>query len=84
MTFLTMLLFALLIIASGHTIELIRPQLEFGNYNPNEIIFKAFGKLFLSSIGIISIQLAGFTIEKIYIPWLNNGLILTVILERYQ
>lgn len=56
LTFLTMLLFAVLIIASGHTIELVRPTLEFGDFNPNEIIFKAFTKLFLSAIGIISIQ----------------------------
>jgi hypothetical protein len=56
LTFLTMCLFAVFIIGSGHVIQLIKPQLEFGDYNPNTIIIKVFGKLFLSSIGIISIQ----------------------------
>ncbi|RYG13267.1 MAG: ABC transporter permease [Chitinophagaceae bacterium] len=56
LTFLTMFLFAVFIIGSGHVIQFIKPELEFGDYNPNTIIIKFFGKLFLSSIGIISIQ----------------------------
>lgn len=56
LTFLTMALFIILIIATGHGIQILAPKLEFGDYNANEIIFKFFTKLFLSSIGIISIQ----------------------------
>lgn len=56
LTFMTMFLFAVAIIGSGHVIQIVKPQLEFGDYNPNTIIIKFFGKLFLSSIGIISIQ----------------------------
>lgn len=56
LTFITMLLFAVFIVATGHGIQLIQPELAFGNYNPNQLLFKAFSKLFLSAIGIISIQ----------------------------
>jgi hypothetical protein len=56
LTFLTMLLFCLFIITTGHVIEFIKPELEFSQYNPNTIIFKYFTKLFLSVIGIVSIQ----------------------------
>jgi hypothetical protein len=79
LTFLTMLLFALLIIASGHTIELIRPQLEFGDYNPNEIILKAFGKLFLSSIGIISIQFLMNIMWNDFLKPFGIGFFLTIV-----
>ncbi|TCC93420.1 ABC transporter permease [Pedobacter frigiditerrae] len=79
LTFLTMFLFALLIIASGHAIELIRPQLEFGDYNPNELIFKAFGKLFLSSIGIISIQFLMNIMWNDFLKPFGLGFLLTII-----
>jgi hypothetical protein len=79
LTFLTMLLFALFIIASGHIIELIRPQLEFSNYNPNEIIFKAFGKLFLSSIGIISIQFLMNLMWNDFLKPFGLGFLLTIV-----
>ncbi len=56
LTFITMLLFAVFIILTGHGIQLIKSELKFGEYNPNQILFRSFSKLFLSSIGIISIQ----------------------------
>jgi len=56
LTFITMFLFAVFIIGSGHIIQAIKPELEFSDYNPNELILRFFSKLFLSSIGIISIQ----------------------------
>ncbi len=79
LTFITMLLFALLIIASGHAIELIRPQLEFGDYNPNEIIFKSFCKLFLSSIGIISIQFLMNIMWNDFLKPFGLGFLLTIV-----
>ncbi|MEE1946147.1 ABC transporter permease [Pedobacter sp. KR3-3] len=56
LTFLTMALFCVFIIATGHGIQFIKPELRFGDYNPNQYIFKFFTKLFLSTIGIISLQ----------------------------
>lgn len=79
LTFLCMLLFALLIIASGHTIAFIRPQLAYGNYNPNEIIFRAFGKMFLSSLGIISIQFLMNLMWNDFLKPFGLGFLLTII-----
>lgn len=56
LTFITMLLFVIFIVATGHGIQLVKPQLAFSDYNPNQILFRSFSKLFLSAIGIISIQ----------------------------
>lgn len=56
LTFLTMILFSVFILASGPLIEAIKPQLKFSEYDPQQLIFKVFFKLFLSSLGIISIQ----------------------------
>jgi len=78
LTFLTMLLFAVMIIASGHVIELIRPTLEFGDYNPNEFIFKGFAKLFLSSIGIISIQFLMNLMWNDFLKPFGLGFLLTI------
>ncbi|MES2417911.1 MAG: ABC transporter permease [Bacteroidota bacterium] len=78
LTFITMLLFALLIIATGHGIQLIKPQLEFGDYNPNLLIFKFFGKLFLSSIGIISIQFLMNLMWNDFLKPFGIGFLLTI------
>ncbi len=79
LTFLTMLLFACFIITAGHTIELIRPTLEFGDFNPNEIIFKAFAKLFISSIGIISIQFLMNIMWNDFLKPFGLGFLLTIV-----
>lgn len=79
LTFLTMLLFAVLIIVSGHGIELIRPQLEFGNYNPNELVFKFFTKMFLSTIGIISVQFLMNLMWNDFLKPFGLGFLLTIV-----
>lgn len=78
LTFLTMLLFSVLIIGSGHVIELIKPELEFGDFNPNTIIFKFFAKLFLSSIGIISIQFLMNLIWSDFLKPFGIGFLMTI------
>ncbi|MNQ78846.1 ABC-2 family transporter protein [compost metagenome] len=79
LTFLTMLLFAVLIIVSGHTIELIRPQLKFGDFNPSEIIFRSFTKMFLSSIGIISLQFLMNLMWNDFLKPFGLGFLLTIV-----
>ncbi|MCY1529334.1 hypothetical protein D9M68_644710 [compost metagenome] len=73
-----MLLFALFIIGSGHLIQFIKPSLEFGDFNPNTIIIKFFGKLFLSSIGIISIQFLMNLIWTDFLKPFGIGFLLTI------
>lgn len=78
LTFITMFLFVLFIIGSGHLIQFIKPSLEFSDYNPNLIIFKFFSKLFLSSIGIISIQFLMNLIWTDFLKPFGIGFLLTI------
>lgn len=78
LTFITMLLFAVFIILTGHGIQLIKPQLHFSDYNPNEIIFRSFAKLFLSSIGIISIQFLMNLMWNDFLKPFGIGFLLTI------
>jgi hypothetical protein len=78
LTFITMLLFAVFIIATGHGIQLIKPELKFGNFNPNLILIKSFGKLFLSSIGIISIQFLLNLMWNDFLKPFGIGFLLTI------
>ncbi len=78
LTFLTMLLFVGFIIGTGHVIEAIKPELEFSNYNPNNIIFKFFAKLFLSSLGIISIQFLMNLMWNDFLKPFGIGFLLTI------
>ncbi|HTM99622.1 MAG TPA: ABC transporter permease [Pedobacter sp.] len=78
LTFVTMFLFAGFIIGSGHVIEAIKPELKFSDYNPNTIIIKFFGKLFLSSIGIISIQFLMNLIWSDFLKPFGIGFLMTI------
>lgn len=79
LTFLTMFLFSVLIIVSGHAIELIRPQLAFGSFNPNEMVFKSFTKMFLSALGIISLQFLMNLMWNDFLKPFGLGFLLTII-----
>lgn len=79
LTFLTMALFCVFIIASGHVIQFIKPELEFGDFNPNQYIFKFFGKLFLSTIGIISIQFLMNLMWNDFLKPFGIGFLLTIL-----
>jgi len=56
LTGITLLLFSVFILASGPIIQAIKPELKFSEYHAQSLIFRIFFKLFLSSLGIISIQ----------------------------
>jgi hypothetical protein len=78
LTFITMLFFALFIIATAHGIEWIKPELKFSDYNANAIIFRSFTKLFLSSIGIISIQFLMNLMWNDFLKPFGIGFLLTI------
>ena len=78
LTLMTMLLFVVFIIGSGHVIEAIKPTLEFSKYNPNTILFKFFAKLFLSSLGIISIQFLMNLMWNDFLKPFGIGFLLTI------
>lgn len=54
--FICLLLFASLTYAFGHLLQLLVPKYNFNQYNPLNILINSYSKLFLSSLGILSLQ----------------------------
>lgn len=54
--FISVFLFAALTFATGHLLQLLVPKYTFNDYNPLMILAKFYSKLFLASLGILSIQ----------------------------
>ena len=54
--FLSLFLFCSLTFAFGHLLQLLVPKFNFNQYDPSMILIKFYVKLFLSSLGILSIQ----------------------------
>lgn len=51
-----LVLFACLTVASGYILQILVPKYTFNDYNPMLLLFKFYSKLFLSSLGILSVQ----------------------------
>ncbi|MGN7987658.1 ABC transporter permease [Pedobacter sp. 22226] len=49
-------LFAFLTFAFGHLLQALVPKYNFDQYSPINILFSSYAKLFLSSLGILSLQ----------------------------
>ncbi|MCX2433116.1 ABC transporter permease [Pedobacter sp. GR22-10] len=56
MIFICLLLFASLTFAFGHLLQVLVPKYNFSQYNPLHILINSYAKLFLSSLGILSLQ----------------------------
>lgn len=54
--FICLFLFAALTFALGHFLQVLVPKYNFDQYNPLTILISAYAKLFLSSLGILSLQ----------------------------
>ena len=54
--FLCLALFVLFTVGFGNLLGMVRPQLQFGQYSMAGLLAKLYFKLFLSSLGILSIQ----------------------------
>ena len=54
--FLSLLLFGTFTFAFGHLLHFLVPEYSFNQYDPSIILIKFYTKLFLSSLGILSIQ----------------------------
>jgi hypothetical protein len=54
--FICVFLFAALTFATGYLLQLMVPKYTFNDYNPLMILAKFYSKLFLASLGILSIQ----------------------------
>lgn len=56
LVFLTLLLFALFTIGFGNLLGIMKPELKFGDYHMESVLLQIYFKLFLSALGILSIQ----------------------------
>ena len=54
--FVCLFLFAALTYAFGHLLQAIVPKYNFNQYDPSSILINSYTKLFLSSLGILSLQ----------------------------
>ncbi len=54
--FICLFLFAFLTLAFGYLLQVLVPQFTFRDYNPGNLLVRFYFKLFLSSIGILSVQ----------------------------
>lgn len=54
--FICLFLFASLTFAFGYLLQVLVPEYNFNQYNPSSILINSYTKLFLSSLGILSLQ----------------------------
>jgi len=54
--FICLFLFATLTYAFGQLLQVLIPKLNFNQYNPLNILINSYAKLFLASLGILSLQ----------------------------
>jgi hypothetical protein len=54
--FMAMMLFALFTIGFGNLLSLLKPELKFNEYHAEIVLLQVYFKLFLSALGILSIQ----------------------------
>lgn len=53
---LSLMLFALLTVALGNLLGIVKPELKFAEYKGEAILFKVYLKLFLGALGLFSVQ----------------------------
>jgi hypothetical protein len=68
LVFLTLLLFALFTIGFGNLLGILKPELKFADYHMETILLQIYFKLFLSSLGILSIQ---FLLSLLWVDFLK-------------
>ncbi len=71
-------LFASFIVASGHLLNVLNPDLKFNQFNISGILFKLHLKLFLASLGILSIQFLFSLLWADFLKPMGIGFVLTV------
>lgn len=56
LVFMAMMLFALFTIGFGNLLGMLKPEMKFGEYHVEVVLLQVYFKLFLSALGILSIQ----------------------------
>lgn len=78
LVFLCLALFALFNIASGNLLGVLKPELKFGDYDMSKVLLTIYFKLFLSSLGIISVQFLMSLLWSDFLKPMGIGFIGTV------
>ncbi|HUH33171.1 MAG TPA: ABC transporter permease [Daejeonella sp.] len=71
-------LFATFVLLAGQLMSLLTPEFKFDEYNFSAILFKVHFKMFLASLGILSIQFLLSLIWEDFIKPMGIGFVLTV------
>ncbi|RZK40493.1 MAG: ABC transporter permease [Pedobacter sp.] len=73
-----LVLFALITLGSGYLLQLLVPKYTFNDYNPTVILVKFYSKLFLASLGILSVQFVLSLIWSDFLKPMGIGFIGTI------
>ena len=76
--FLCLLLFALFTQGFGNLLGVIKPELKFSEYHLGSLLFRVYLKLFLSSLGILSIQFLLSLLFRDFLKPMGIGFIATI------
>jgi hypothetical protein len=76
--FLCLLLFVLFTIGFGNLLGVLKPALKFSEYNAAGLLAKVYFKLFLSSLGILSIQFLLSLLFRDFLKPMGIGFICTI------
>lgn len=76
--FICLFLFAALTFAFGNLLHVLVPQFNFNEYNPSSILINSYLKLFLSSLGILSLQFIFSLIWSDFLKPMGIGFIGTI------
>jgi lantibiotic transport system permease protein len=71
-------LFATFILASGYLMNILKPELGFSQFDMSGLLFKLHLKLFLASIGILSIQFLFSLLWADFLKPMGIGFLLTI------
>jgi hypothetical protein len=77
--FLCLTLFVLFTIGFGNLLSLVKPELRFDNYHMEDVLAKLYFKLFLSSLGILSIQFLLSLLWSDFLKPMGIGFVATII-----
>ncbi|RNL50282.1 ABC transporter permease [Pedobacter jejuensis] len=76
--FICLLLFALFTFLFGHLLQFLVPEYNFSGYDPSMLLVKFYSKLFLASLGILSIQFILSLIWSDFLKPMGIGFIGTI------
>ena len=77
--FLCLMLFVLFTIGAGNLLGVLKPQLKFADYSMASLLFQLYFKLFLASLGILSIQFLLSLLMRDFLKPMGIGFVCIII-----